>query len=105
MCPIIKVCDTQSRVQCYECSMLMPEGFCCDKCLEEELRILVNLGIKTTGSCCGNHVNSRCSGYIGVTDEFISIMKKLGYKVAYNSSRPGDEDEFVPKTIFQKENK
>lgn len=68
-----------------------------DKCLLPEVLTLWELGIKTTGCCCGH---GKQGPFIGVTDEFIPVMKAMGYVVAYNSCRPDDEDSFVPKTEF-----
>lgn len=69
---------------------------CVDACLENEILNLWNLGIETTGCCCGHN---EMNGFIGVSDKYIDIMKKIGYEVAYNPCRPGDEDSFYPKTV------
>lgn len=68
---------------------------CVDKCLATEIKELWKLGIITTGCCCGHNKEK---GFIGVEWGAIPRMKKLGYEVAYNSSRPNDEDSFIPKT-------
>jgi len=70
---------------------------CIDKCLVDEIKYLWNIGIRTTGCCCGHNIQQ---GYIGVIDEDISRMKNLGYTVASNTCRPNDEDSFVPKNIM-----
>jgi len=67
-----------------------------DKCILPEILSLWENGIRTTGCCCG-HGDSRMA-FIGVRNDFIPLMKKLGYKVKFNSNRPNDEDSFVPKT-------
>lgn len=69
-----------------------------DKCLLPEVIKLWEKGIKTTGCCCGH---ARVPAFIGVESEHIQQMKELGYQVAENPCRPGDEDSFVPKTDFQ----
>jgi len=71
---------------------------CIDKCLIQEIIQLWEMGIKTTGCCCGHGKNS---AYIGVENEFIPKMKQLGYVVAYNPCRPDDEDSFIPKTTLK----
>lgn len=72
---------------------------CIDKCLVKEVIELWELGIKTTGCCCG-HSNPDNS-YIGVEPEYIERMKSLGYKVRFNPCRPDDEDSFIPKTCIR----
>lgn len=68
-----------------------------DKCLLPEIIKLWELGIETTGCCCGH---AKRGAFIGVAFEDISKMKALGYKVAFNGCRPGDEDSFVPMTTL-----
>lgn len=69
-----------------------------DKCLLLEVTKLWEIGIKTTGCCCGH---GKTGAFIGVEEEFIPQMKSLGYKVAFNSCRPFDEDSFIPMTHFE----
>ncbi len=102
----------QSVVQEYDCCVFVVPRWksshkyiCFDKCLANELFFLWDKGIITTGCCCDHHVSDHGIGngkhaYIGVSKEFIPFMKKLGYKVSFNKSRPGDEDSFTPKTNF-----
>lgn len=66
-----------------------------DKCLLPEILSLWEMGIRTTGCCCGH---DKLEPFIGVIDEDIPRMKALGYKVQYNQYRPGAEDSFCPKT-------
>lgn len=66
-----------------------------DRCLINEVTHLWELGVKTTGCCCGH---GKHSPFIGVEFACIDKMKKLGYKVQPNPWRPGDEDSFYPKT-------
>ncbi len=73
-----------------------------DKCLLPEVLNLWEMGIKTTGNCCGHGQSDK--SFIGVKDEFIPKMKELGYTVWKNPFRPDDEDNFIPKTILNKEN-
>lgn len=68
-----------------------------DKCLLTEVVSLWEKGIKTTGCCCGH---DKGKPFIGVRPEYIQKMKDLGYQVQENDCRPGDEDSFIPKTIF-----
>lgn len=72
-----------------------------DKCLLPEIIKLWELGIKTTGCCCGHGDINKA--YMGVRFEDIDKMKALGYKVYYNSNRPNDEDSFIPKTTLKYE--
>lgn len=68
-----------------------------DKCLLPEILKLWEMGIKTTGCCCGH---GRTEPFIGVDFDDIQKMKDLGYQVHFNKCRPNDEDSFIPKTIF-----
>jgi hypothetical protein len=63
-----------------------------DKCLLPEILKLWEMGIKTTGCCCGH---GRAVPFIGVTFDDIDKMKALGYIVWHNSCRPNDEDSFI----------
>lgn len=72
-----------------------------DKCLLEEIKYLWDIGIKTTGNCCGH---GRVPPCIGVFDDYIDIMYKIGYK---NTYRPDDiyhkyNDLFIPKSTLKK---
>ena len=69
-----------------------------DKCLLPEVLKLWEMGIKTTGCCCGH---GKTAAYIGVDFDDIQRMKDLGYKVYYNEYRPNDEDSFIPKTVMK----
>ena len=96
----------KSKLQEYDCQVFTKPrwksshnviGF--DKCLANELFHLWDLGIITTGCCCGNHIEDKInSSYIGVQEKFILKMKELGYKVRYNPCRSKDKDSFIPKT-------
>lgn len=70
-----------------------------DKCLLPEIIHLLEMGIKTTGCCCGH--GNQDMAFIGVSPEYIPRMKELGYIVQPNPCRPGDEDSFCPKTELQ----
>lgn len=72
-----------------------PHTVAIDKCLLPEILKLWEMGIKTTGCCCGH---GKEEAFIGVLPEYIPRMKELGYRVHCNSCRPDDEDSFVPKT-------
>jgi len=99
----------KSNMQEYDCTVCVKpkwksahKWISFDKCLANELFYLWDMGIITTGCCCGYHKGEDGEhSYIGVTDEFIPKMKELGYRVAFNESRPGDEDSFLPKTLLK----
>lgn len=55
------------------------------------------LNIVTTGCCCGHN---KYPPYIGVVDDHIPLMKRLGYRVHHNPCRPGDEDSFYPRSLI-----
>ena len=97
-------CGPEVKVQEYQNQVVLRNPFgvrrktvCIDRCLSTEVQYLWSLGIETTGCCCG-HNTHRAHAYIGVTNEHIDQMKGMGYKVVFNSSRPGDDDEFSPKS-------
>ena len=73
-----------------------PKTVAIDKCLLPEILKLWEMGIKTTGCCCGH--GRPDMAFVGVKEEYIGKMKELGYRVRFNSCRPGDEDSFIPKT-------
>jgi len=97
----------KSKVQEYQCQVCAKPpwessrkliGF--DKCLTDELLYLWDKGIITTGCCCGNHKGDIPGhSYIGVSEEFIHLMKKLGYKVRINLGDKTREDSFIPKSL------
>jgi len=97
MCDCINVkCQTyDNQVKLVAPVWSSKDYICVDTCLMNEILVLWNRGIITTGCCCGHNY---LEPYIGVTDEFIPLMKELGYKVHFNHMRPGDEDTFVPNT-------
>ena len=76
-----------------------PKYIAVDKCLLPEILRLWEAGIKTTGCCCGH--GRADMAFIGVRPEYIDRMKEMGYKVAFNSCRPGDEDSFIPMTKLE----
>jgi len=65
-----------SRWQCVEI----------DKCLLPEILKLWEMGIKTTGCCCGHGDSSKA--FISVQNEFISKMLDLGYITALGGFKP-----------------
>jgi hypothetical protein len=69
-------------------------GYCLDRCVAEEVMALWQLGVRTTGCCCGHR--GVCPAFIGVHDDHIFAMKTYGYSVVENHMRPGDEDSFFP---------
>lgn len=74
-----------------------PALVCIDKCLLPEILKLWEMGIKTTGCCCGH---GKDKPFISIDFDDIQKMKDLGYEVFHNECRPDDEDSFVPKTIL-----
>lgn len=69
-----------------------------DVCLVEEIFELWKKGIVTTGCCCG-HNNKKRPSYIGVREDFIDAMRKLGYKTLIRQDCPDRLDSFIPKSI------
>ena len=63
---------------------------CVDRCIADEVSSLWEIGIITTGCCCGHN---KKSGYIGVKNRYIDGMKALGYNQYGNK-----EDTFYPNT-------
>jgi len=80
----------------YRLSKGLKPIICIDNCIFEEIQYLWNLGIRTTGCCCGHN---KIDGFIGVVDEDASKMKQLGYEIRFNEVRHNDEDSFYPKSI------
>lgn len=80
--------------------MVRPDGrgICVDVCLALEISLLWQLGLTTTGCCCGHGVED-ARAYIGVVPEDIAEMKRLGYAVQPNPRHPGAEDSFVPMAL------
>ena len=76
-----------------------PKTVAVDKCLLPEILRLWEAGIKTTGCCCGH--GQANMAFIGVRPEYIDRMKEMGYKVFFNSCRPGDEASFIPMTKLE----
>lgn len=67
-----------------------------DPCLKDEIKYLWSLGIITTGCCCGHNIGF---AYIGVEEDFIPEMEKLGYKHQLNPMNVEANDIFVPKIL------
>jgi len=95
-CKNIEIGSYKNQVTMKAPNWSLHEFICVDRCLLNEIKYLWNIGIITTGCCCGHN---KLQGYIGVEFKFIPKMKELGYKVAYNFCRPNDEDSFKPKSI------
>ena len=70
------------------------ETVCLDRCIADEVIHLWEIGISTTGCCCGHGV---LEPYIGVVDGDIEKMKNMGYKKRINSMDETREDSFLPK--------
>lgn len=70
-----------------------------DLCLKEEIQELWLMGIETCGCCCGHNVST---GFIQVRDEYIKLMKKLGYRQYYYEGQQHErKDAFLPKTLYE----
>jgi hypothetical protein len=67
-----------------------------DKCLLREILDLWELGIKTTGCCCGHGDSSR--SFIGVKRGYEDRMRRMGYVERRNECDADDRSEFCPKT-------
>jgi hypothetical protein len=67
-----------------------------DKCLVREILDLWEGGITTTGCCCGHGDNNKA--FIGVVNEDVDKMKKLGYISQYNPHNPSEENTFFTHT-------
>ena len=67
-----------------------------DKCLMREVLDLWEMGIKTTGCCCGHGNSSR--SFIGVKRGYEDRMIALGYVEHKNECDADDHSEFYPKT-------
>ena len=80
-------------------SKLEPKLVSIDKCLLQEITHLWEIGIKTTGCCCGHGDFSKA--FISVHPAHIETMKELGYTTYYNKINPEAKDHFVPKTILR----
>lgn len=79
-------------------SKLEPKLVSIDKCLLPEILKLWELGVKTTGCCCGHGDKSKA--FISVHPKWIKTMKTLGYENYYNEYNPERKDHFIPKTEF-----
>lgn len=83
---------------------IAPDGsvgtwICVDICLATEIAELWNLGIETTGCCCGHN---KGFAYIGVLDKYIDKMLELGYKIAPGIT-PDRRDSFYPLSMYKYE--
>ena len=72
-----------------------------DVCLVEEIWELWRKGIVTTGCCCNHNIKpqDRNPAYIGVREDFIDAMRKLGYKTLIRPDCPNRFDSFIPKSL------
>ncbi len=66
-----------------------------DQCLEEEIKYLLSMGVRTIASCCGH---KRVDGFIAVKKESIELMRELGYERYINPHYSDTEEFFKPKT-------
>lgn len=92
----VEVKNLPSHMAAYKAKQGGANTICLDKCIAAEVKRLWSEGITTTGCCCGHN---KVDPYIGVISEDIPKMKALGYSVAFNIMRPGDEDQFCPKSV------
>ena len=82
-------------------SKLEPKLVSIDKCLLSEIVSLWEMGIKTTGCCCGHGDASKA--FISVHPTHIETMTNMGYKTYYNEFNPEAKDHFYPKSAFRYE--
>lgn len=73
-----------------------------DTCIKDEVLSLWNMGIRTTGCCCGHNIRR---GFIGVTDPYIDKMRELGYENDHSCIPSTREDTFFAKTGTSKKTK
>lgn len=73
-----------------------------DKCIAEEIKDLLDKGIKTIGSCCGHN---KTTPSIIVAPESVKQMEDLGYIHGFNPNIPigyGSDLLFFPKSVLHK---
>lgn len=78
------------------------ETICVDACLADEILHLWDLGITTTGCCCGHNKGDEYP-YIGVEEEDIEAMISMGYAIQQNQLHPSRRDGLVPKSVQHKQ--
>lgn len=98
-------CGEHVRSQEYQNQVTLPSPFtegkfiCIDTCLEDEIKMLWKLGIKTNGCCCGHNY---LLPYIGVYDKDVDRMIELGYIIHVNPNGKDNllrKDSFYPKSV------
>lgn len=67
-----------------------------DRCLADEILKLWRAGIRTTGCCCGHN---QLDGFIGVVDDDVPVMERLGYERRPNETDASRRDGFYPKSV------
>lgn len=67
-----------------------------DKCMEQEIKYLLNNGVNTIECCCGHN---QYTGYIAVNVDSIEKMFQLGYKKHTETLNEYDYGIFLTKTI------
>lgn len=73
-----------------------------DKCIAEEIKELLDHGVKTMASCCGYN---KTIPSIMVAPESVKLMERLGYIHCFNSCCPigyGSDLLFFPKSVSHK---
>lgn len=98
------MCGDNVKIQEYQNQVTVLNPFtgkevCIDRCLIDEIKILWNMGIETTGCCCGH---GKYIPFIGVKEEYIESMVEFGYIIQINLSGVDNldrMDSFYPKSI------
>ncbi|QTE37490.1 hypothetical protein J3L18_00030 [Mucilaginibacter gossypii] len=62
---------------------------CLDPCIVDEIQTLWDLGIQTTGCCCG-HNNPEWFPFVNVNDDSIEAMLDLGYIQKHSDTKRKD---------------
>ena len=93
---------------CFKCLMIPPSKLIkynfqeeykkeiwIDACLADEIQSLWDVGIHTTGCCCGHGIDD---GFIQVIDDDMEKMMELGYEHYIYQDDKNRKDAFIPKT-------
>lgn len=73
--------------------MRVPKYISVDKCMLSEIIGLWEMGIKTTGCCCGH---GKEPPFISVGADYVEQMERLGYAHLANTQRADDNTCFTP---------
>ncbi len=97
-----EVAGDYSRMEIFEHE---GETYQVDSCMVDEIKWLLQQGVKTIESCCGHHLfidGKEVMGYILVSEDSVELMSKLGYEKyphpLYDLNDPVTNQFFNPKT-------